>query len=66
MPAVAITDTANLFGALEFSMACRDVGIQAIIGCQVNLTRPDSQTSATGKTFDPDQLVLLVQSEEGS
>ena len=35
MPAVAITDTANLFGALEFSQACAAKGIQPIIGCKL-------------------------------
>src|ERR1700745_392034 len=33
MPAVAITDRANLFGALEFSQACKDAGVQPIVGC---------------------------------
>ncbi|WP_375706188.1 PHP domain-containing protein, partial [Bartonella sp. AA2SXKL] len=32
-PAVAITDTNNLFGALEFSQYCFSYGIQPIIGC---------------------------------
>ncbi|WP_019218757.1 DNA polymerase III subunit alpha [Bartonella florencae] len=35
MPAVAITDTNNLFGALEFSQYCFSHGIQPIIGCQL-------------------------------
>ena len=39
MPAVAITDTANLFGALEFSQACAAKGVQPIIGCQIALAR---------------------------
>src|SRR4026207_1117307 len=33
MPALAITDSGNLFGALEFSEALADKGIQPIIGC---------------------------------
>ncbi len=33
MPAVAITDRCNLFGALEFSQACKDAGVQPIIAC---------------------------------
>ena len=33
MPAVAITDRANLFGALEFSVATKGEGVQPIIGC---------------------------------
>jgi DNA polymerase III subunit alpha len=37
MPAVAITDTGNLFGALEFSDAMADKGIQPIIGCTIKV-----------------------------
>jgi DNA polymerase-3 subunit alpha len=33
MPAVALTDRANLFGALEFSQYTKDAGVQPIIGC---------------------------------
>ena len=33
MPAVAMTDRANLFGALEFSVAAKDAGVQPIVGC---------------------------------
>ena len=33
MPAVAITDHNNLFGAIEFSEICKDSGIQPILGC---------------------------------
>ncbi len=35
MPAVAITDRCNLYGALEFSQACKDAGIQPIIGAAI-------------------------------
>ena len=37
MPAVAITDTGNLFGALEFARPAPRKGIQPIIGCQIAL-----------------------------
>ncbi len=33
MPAAALTDRANLFGALEFSQYMKDKGVQPIIGC---------------------------------
>src|ERR1700722_1710442 len=59
MPAVAITDTANLFGALEFSQACADRGIQPIIGCQIALTRSDNAR------LPPDPIVLLAQDATG-
>ena len=59
MPAVAITDTANLFGALEFSQACQAKGVQPIIGCQVALTRSDNPQ------LPPDPVVLLAQTSRG-
>ena len=59
MPAVAITDTGNLFGALEFSQACAAKGIQPIIGCQLALARPDNPRLA------PEQVVLLAQDATG-
>ncbi|MDR1561051.1 MAG: DNA polymerase III subunit alpha [Holosporaceae bacterium] len=49
MPAVAVTDTNNLFGAIEFSTKCAEHGIQPIIGCQLNVKhtkKTDRQTSA--------------------
>jgi DNA polymerase-3 subunit alpha len=59
MPAAAITDSGNLFGALEFSQACVARGVQPIIGCQVALTRADAPRAA------PDALVLLAKDEAG-
>src|SRR6201996_8573204 len=59
MPAVAITDTANLFGALEFSQACAAKGIQPIIRCQIALTRTDNPR------LPPDPIVLLAQDPTG-
>ena len=59
MPAVAITDSNNLFGALEFSQACVAKGVQPILGCQVALTRADNARLA------PDHLVVLAQDAAG-
>ncbi|MBV9813412.1 MAG: PHP domain-containing protein, partial [Acetobacteraceae bacterium] len=59
MPAVAITDTANLFGALEFSQACTAKGVQPILGCQVAITRGESIRE------NPDPVVLLAQDAAG-
>jgi DNA polymerase-3 subunit alpha len=59
MPAVAITDSGNLFGALEFSQYCVGKGVQPIIGCQISLTRPEQPALA------PDPVVLLAQTEAG-
>jgi DNA polymerase-3 subunit alpha len=59
MPAAAITDTGNLFGALEFSQYCSGKGIQPIIGCQVSLARTDNSR------LPPDPMVLLAQDATG-
>ena len=48
MPAVAVTDTNNLFGALEFSKIAAESGVQPIIGCQINV-QPTSGSSLPGK-----------------
>ncbi len=59
MPAVALTDSGNLFGALEFSEAASDQGVQPIMGCQVGLARAGNSRLA------PDPLVLLAMDEVG-
>ena len=43
-PAIAITDTSNLFGALEFSLKMISFGIQPIIGMQVNILHNEKNT----------------------
>jgi DNA polymerase-3 subunit alpha len=53
MPAVAVTDSNNLFGAMEFALEASKGGIQPIIGSQILVNDKEHQ------------LVLLVQSEEG-
>lgn len=63
MPAVAITDRCNLFGGLEFSQACKDSGVQPIVGCAMPVkgiggTLPEKWARLP-------TLVLLVQNEQG-
>ena len=63
MPAVAVTDTNNMFAALEFSEYASKAGIQPIIGCQMSLAYV---TPEPGKRApDPAPIVLLAQSEAG-
>src|ERR1700741_2137803 len=62
MPAVALTDTRNLFGALEFSKTAAGAGVQPIIGCQLSIRREDVPPGhGNVRTPDPDVLVVLVQ-----
>ncbi len=65
MPAVGITDTGNLFGALEFSTSCADAGIQPVIGVQLAIRRDDGAPARDGRKPEPDPLVLLCQTEAG-
>ena len=53
MPALAVTDSNNLFGAMEFATEAASKGIQPIIGVQILIGGEE------------DQLVLLVQTNEG-
>jgi len=64
MPAVAITDSGNLFGALEFATACAEAGVQPIIGCEVALVAHEASEGARPPR-DPERVVVLVQSEAG-
>jgi len=68
MPAVAMTDAGNLFGALEFAQAAREAGVQPIVGTELALRRIDTEARLAGRigpAAKPDAAVLLVQSEEG-
>jgi DNA polymerase-3 subunit alpha len=63
-PALALTDTNNLFGALEFSEKLIEKGIQPIAGLQLSVVFEEPEPS--GRVAPPiSNLVLLAQSEEG-
>jgi DNA polymerase-3 subunit alpha len=63
MPAVAITDTNNMFAALEFSTHAAGAGVQPIIGCQVSVAFDPPGPGEKPRPAAP--LVLLAQSEAG-
>ncbi|NDV52088.1 MULTISPECIES: DNA polymerase III subunit alpha [unclassified Salipiger] len=63
MPAVAVTDTNNLFAALEFSVTASGAGVQPIIGCQVDLLYFEPVPGEKPKA--PAPIVLLAQNEQG-
>ncbi len=67
MPAVAITDSGNLFGVLEFATTCSAAGVQPIIGCEIAVERgnPEEGSQLGGALSEPDRIVLLVQNEAG-
>src|SRR5580704_2136493 len=68
MPALAITDTNNLFGALEFSEKLSKSGVQPIIGAQTTVDFGDAAPSFwRGVERDNARapIVLLAQNETG-
>ena len=67
VPAIAVTDTANMFGGKAFSKYASDEGIKPILGCQFYLRNPDADDvlKSKGKIIEPDKIVLLVMNAEG-
>ncbi len=65
-PALALTDTDNMFGALEFSDKLAASGIQPIIGCALAVDFGDQEAPRhPGHALKLPRLVLLAAREEG-
>ncbi|WP_457301287.1 PHP domain-containing protein, partial [Phyllobacterium sp. P5_D12] len=68
-PAIAITDTNNLFGALEFAQKGSKAGLQPIIGCQLDIAFHDqaeeSRSANRREALGLAPLVLLAATEAG-
>ena len=60
-PAIAMTDRNGLYGAMSFAGACKDAGIQPIVGSQIGVRRD----VGSGSRGEIDSLVLLVQNDAG-
>jgi len=58
-PAMAITDTSNMFGALEYSLKMISCGIQPIIGLQINIADKEANNENIG------EVVLIAKNEIG-
>ncbi|MFO1039991.1 MAG: DNA polymerase III subunit alpha [Geminicoccaceae bacterium] len=65
MPAVAVTDSANLFGAMQFCAAAKKAGVQPIVGVLLALAPPESLTRQTHRPLPPEQIVLLAKDAGG-
>ena len=70
MPAVALTDHGNLFGAVEFYETARKNGIKPILGCETYIASRSRLERETGeraeKAFDAtNHLLLLAMNETG-
>lgn len=67
MPALALTDHGNLFGAISFYKQAHKIGIKPLIGCEVYLapTSRFDRDSSKGGQEGYHHLILLVQSAKG-
>ena len=63
MPAVAIADRANLFGALEFSVLTKDTGVQPIIACALPVSGIGERLAE--RWARTPTICLIVQNETG-
>ena len=65
MPAVAITDHGNMFGAIDLYKECKKNGIKPIIGCEFYVA-PRSRFEKQGRLdSEPNHLILLAMNNAG-
>src|SRR5437899_622877 len=67
MPAVAMTDHGNIFGAVHFVNAAHKVGVKPIVGCELYICKKDdhviTRTPPDGDTYN--HLLVLAENETG-
>src|SRR6201997_3521481 len=64
MPAVAMTDHGNIFGAVHFVNAAKHAGVKPIVGCELYICKKDDhRASPEGDTYN--HLLVLAENEEG-
>lgn len=64
MPAMAITDHGNLFGAIQFYSSARKKGLKPIIGCEMYVAK-ESRHKKAGGGDQSNHLILLAETTEG-
>src|SRR5262245_6689466 len=65
MPAVAITDHGNLFGAIEFYQEAQRAGVKPIIGCEVYVAPGSHKDRPPSRRESAYHFTLLAESETG-
>ncbi len=63
MPAVAMSDHGNLFGAVDFYNTAKSKGVNPIIGCEVYVTPGSLKDRQDGSGYN--HLLLLAENQEG-
>lgn len=65
MPALALTDHGNLYGAIEFYKTCAEAGIQPILGCELYLARRGMGDRDPKLDSRPFHLTVLAKNMDG-
>jgi DNA polymerase-3 subunit alpha len=65
MPAVALTDTANMFGAVAFYKACKSVGVKPILGAELTVQHEGVAHADPLEIDGGYQLIALVENKAG-
>ena len=67
MPAVALTDHGNMFGAIDFYQECRKQGIKPLVGCEVYTVAGSrfDKTRTVGKDWEYNHLILIAKNATG-
>jgi DNA polymerase III subunit alpha len=63
MPAIAMTDHGNLFGAVEFYNEAASQGIHPVIGCEMYVSQQGHKTRSESDRYN--HLLLLCETQEG-
>src|ERR671936_1893379 len=64
MPAVAMTDHGNIFGAVHFFNSAHKAGIKPIIGCELYVCKKEDHRAAPeGDTYN--HLLVLAENDQG-
>ena len=64
MPALALTDHGNLFGAIQFYTRARRKGLKPILGCELYVAK-ESRFKKSGGGDQSNHLTVLVENEAG-
>ena len=64
MPAVAMTDHGNIFGAVAFANAAKEAGVKPILGCELYICKKEDHRAAPeGDSYN--HLIVLAENDEG-
>ncbi len=64
MPAVAMTDHGNIFGAVSFVNAAKEAGVKPILGCELYISKKEDHRAAPeGDTYN--HLIVLAENDQG-